>query len=105
MISRHYLPLTLVSSKTPLEKAKPLVATLNDGVNAAADVAPYLPQMLGANGQTRTYVIIAQNNSELRATEVSPAPPAHSALPMENWNLENFRPSLPLAALKAERFP
>ena len=51
-----------------LDKAKPLVATLNDGVNAAAEVAPYLPQMLGANGQTRTYIIVAQNNSELRAT-------------------------------------
>ena len=24
--------------------------------------------MLGANGQTRTYVVVAQNNSELRAT-------------------------------------
>ena len=27
-----------------------------------------LPQMLGADGQTRTYLIIAQNNAELRAT-------------------------------------
>ena len=40
--------------QTALEKAKPLVATLNDTVNAASAVAPYLPQMLGANGQTRT---------------------------------------------------
>lgn len=54
--------------QTALEKAKPLVATLNDTVNAASAVAPYLPQMLGANGQTRTYVVVAQNNSELRAT-------------------------------------
>lgn len=51
-----------------LDKAKPLVGTLNDGVNMASEIAPYLPQMLGANGQTRTYIIVAQNNSELRAT-------------------------------------
>ncbi|MDO4436590.1 MAG: DUF4012 domain-containing protein [Coriobacteriaceae bacterium] len=51
-----------------LDKAKPLVTTLNDGVNVASEIAPYLPQMLGANGQTRTYIIVAQNNSELRAT-------------------------------------
>lgn len=69
-----------------LEKAKPLVATLNDGVNAAADVAPYLPQMLGANGQTRTYVIIAQNNSELRATGGFPG--ATGTLSVTNGKLE-----------------
>lgn len=51
-----------------LEKAKPLVATVNDAVNVASEIAPYLPQMLGAGGQTRNYVIVAQNNSELRAT-------------------------------------
>lgn len=34
----------------------------------AAKVLPYLPQMLGADGQTRTYLLIAQNNAELRAT-------------------------------------
>lgn len=42
-----------------------------DGLNAAADglskVAPSLPSMLGANG-TRTYLVIAQNNSEIRST-------------------------------------
>lgn len=51
-----------------LDKALPLVGTLNDGVNAAADIAPYLPQMLGANGQTRTYIVVAQSNAEIRAT-------------------------------------
>lgn len=51
-----------------LVKAKPLVATANDAVNVASEVAPYLPQMLGANGQTRTYIVVAQNNSEIRAT-------------------------------------
>lgn len=51
-----------------LDKALPLVDTLNDGVNAASEIAPYLPQMLGADGQTRTYIVVAQSNAEIRAT-------------------------------------
>lgn len=41
------------------------VQGLLDGVQPILDV---LPQMFGANGQSRTYLVIAQNNSELRAT-------------------------------------
>ncbi len=34
------------------------------GVNA---IMPYLPDMLGAGGQTKTYLIVPQNNAEIRA--------------------------------------
>ncbi len=54
--------------QSALEQAKPLVASVNDAVNVASEITPYIPQMLGANGQTRTYIVVAQNNSELRAT-------------------------------------
>lgn len=37
-------------------------------VDQAKPFLDLLPQMLGADGQTRTYIVIAQNNSELRST-------------------------------------
>ncbi len=37
-------------------------------VGQAKPFLDLLPQMLGADGQTRTYIVIAQNNSELRST-------------------------------------
>lgn len=50
-----------------VDKAKDGFATLNGVVNAAEKVAPVLPQMLGANGQTRNYLLYAMNNVEIRA--------------------------------------
>lgn len=47
--------------RDPLAKA----ASLADRLQSVFDL---LPQMLGADGQARTYLVIAQNNSELRAT-------------------------------------
>lgn len=57
----------LAQVNEPLQKVREEL----DGLNAAADglskVAPSLPAMLGANG-ARTYLVIAQNNSEIRST-------------------------------------
>ena len=50
-----------------VDKAKDGFATLNGAVDAAEEVAPVLPQMLGANGQTRNYLVYAMNNVEIRA--------------------------------------
>lgn len=47
--------------KAPLQKATEML-------DFADAVLPYAPQMVGAGGQTRTYLLVAQNNSELRAT-------------------------------------
>lgn len=58
-----------------VEQLGSVLNQVTDGIVQAGDLAtqvsevlPYLPQMLGADGQTRTYLIIAQNNAELRAT-------------------------------------
>lgn len=45
----------------PVKEAQGLI----DQVRPVLDV---LPQMLGADGQTRTYLVLAQNNSEVRST-------------------------------------
>ncbi len=59
---------THISQVTELvDKAKDGFATLNGAVDAAEKVAPVLPQMLGANGQTRNYLLYAMNNVEIRA--------------------------------------
>ncbi len=50
-----------------VDRAKDGFATLNGAVDAAEQVAPVLPQMLGANGQTRNYLVYAMNNVEIRA--------------------------------------
>lgn len=50
-----------------VDKAKDGFATLNGVVDAAEKVAPVLPQMLGANGQARNYLLYAMNNVEIRA--------------------------------------
>lgn len=47
--------------------AKSAMGTLNGAVDAANQFAPLIPQMLGAGGQTRTYVIVAMSSSEIRA--------------------------------------
>lgn len=50
-----------------VDKAKDGFTTLDGAVDAAEKVAPVLPQMLGANGQTRNYLVYAMNNVEIRA--------------------------------------
>ncbi|KUH59421.1 hypothetical protein AUL39_03660 [Tractidigestivibacter scatoligenes] len=51
-----------------VEKAQDLLSTADEAAQTANKIAPSLPGLLGANGTTRTYLIVAQNNSELRAT-------------------------------------
>ncbi|MDP9860737.1 hypothetical protein J2S71_002433 [Olsenella profusa DSM 13989] len=55
-----------------LDAAIAKLRTKVDAAKARLDsvqaILPYLPQMLGANGQTRTYLVVAQNNAELRAS-------------------------------------
>lgn len=51
----------LTKIQEPLSKAQGAI----DKMQPILDV---LPQMLGADGQTRTYLVIAQNNAELRST-------------------------------------
>lgn len=46
--------------KKPMQSAKGVLSNINE-------IAPLLPQMLGADG-TRTYVLVAQQNAELRST-------------------------------------
>ncbi len=47
--------------------AKSAMGTLNGAVDAAYQFAPLIPQMLGAGGQTRNYLVVAMSNSEIRA--------------------------------------
>lgn len=51
----------LTKIQDPLSKAQ-------DTIDKVQPILDVLPQMLGADGQTRTYLIIAQNNAELRST-------------------------------------
>lgn len=51
-----------------IEKVKAQTTQVRDTLAKAKPMLDVLPQMLGANGQTRTYLVIAQNNSELRST-------------------------------------
>ncbi len=51
-----------------VEKAQDLLSAADEAAQTADKIAPSLPGLLGANGTTRTYLIVAQNNSELRAT-------------------------------------
>ena len=44
------------------------ISTASDAVTKLNLIAPYLPKMLGGNGQTRNYLLVAQNNAEARST-------------------------------------
>lgn len=50
-----------------VRKAKGGFSALAGAVDTAKGVAPVLPQMLGADGQTRNYLVVAENNVEIRA--------------------------------------
>lgn len=52
----------------PLQRVRDLLSTLDGLAQGGMKIAPYLPQMLGADGQTRNYLIVAQTNAEMRAT-------------------------------------
>lgn len=50
-----------------VDKAKRAFSTLSSAVDAADEVAPLLPGIFGADGQTRNYLVVAENNVEIRA--------------------------------------
>lgn len=52
----------------PLEKAKVQIGRLDSLTRFVQGIAPTFSQMLGADGRPRTYLIVAQNNSEIRST-------------------------------------
>ena len=52
----------------PLQKAQDLLSSMNQVVAMSSELSGTLPSMLGANGQTKTYLIVAQNNAEIHAT-------------------------------------
>lgn len=54
--------------KEPLEKAQAKLDELNAGVQFVAGIAPSFLDMVGVDGGPKTYVIVAQNNSEIRST-------------------------------------
>ena len=54
--------------QSALDKVQPYMSTVREALDTLCEIAPVLPQLLGADGQTRTYVVIAQNNSEIRST-------------------------------------
>ena len=63
------LPATHIGKVTnAIAKVREPLDSVVDTLDTVNQLAPMLPQMLGANGQTRTYLLVAQNNAELRST-------------------------------------
>lgn len=50
-----------------IDKARPMVDNANRLVGEAGNVLPAVPNMLGANGQTKTYLVLAMTGAEIRA--------------------------------------
>lgn len=71
--------------KEPLSKAKTTLDTLNEAATGLAKVAPSLPAMLGADS-ARNYLVIAQNNSEIRSTGGFPG--SRMLLTIDNGQIE-----------------
>lgn len=51
-----------------LEGAQSMLSQASDLLDEADDVLPQLPVMLGADGQTKTYLVVALNNVETRSS-------------------------------------
>lgn len=62
------LPPTHVGQVTEIvDKAREKIVQADDLIAKAQAILPHLPAVLGEGGQTRTYLIIAQTNSEVRS--------------------------------------
>ena len=61
-------PAHMAQLDAAISKVRTKVDAAKAELDSAQTILPYLPQMLGANGQTRTYLVVAQNNAELRAS-------------------------------------
>ena len=53
---------------TVFRKVRGRLSSFDDALTKANRILPVLPDMLGAGGQTRRYLIVAQSNAELRPT-------------------------------------
>ena len=51
-----------------LDELRGPLSELAEGLSTYGDLVGQLPSMLGSDGQTRTYLVIAQNNVEIRST-------------------------------------
>ncbi len=54
--------------KSILDKVKDPLSQAGTALEQAEPILKVLPQMLGADGQTKNYLVVAQNNAEIRAT-------------------------------------
>lgn len=51
-----------------IEPLREKVSTANGLIDHISPLLPHLPTLFGANGQTRTYLVLAQNTAEVHAT-------------------------------------
>lgn len=51
-----------------VSKARASLDSASSALEKANTILPYLPTMLGSGGQTKTYLVLAQTNSEIHAT-------------------------------------
>lgn len=58
--------------RSPYRKLTGTIASAVPGLQSAARLAPYIPDLLGQNG-TRNYLMLFQNNAEVRALGGNPA--------------------------------
>ena len=73
-----------------IDKITPIIDELDSISNMATMVAPSLPTLLGANGQTKNYLFIAQGNSEIRATGGFPGAMSLLTITDGKMNLGSF---------------
>lgn len=81
----------LAQVNEPLQKVRDELDGLNSAAEGLSKVAPSLPSMLGANG-TRNYLVVAQNNAEIRPTGGFPG--SRMLLTIQNGtiSLTDFQP-------------
>lgn len=77
------------------EKVRGPIATAAETLHGFNEIAPMLPQMLGANG-TRNYLLVAQNLAELRSTGGLPGSMGILSIDNGHISLGEFVPSTSL---------
>ena len=73
-----------------IDKITPIIDELDSVSNMATMVAPSLPTLLGANGQTKNYLVVAQGNSEIRTTGGFPGSMTQLTVTDGKMDLGNF---------------
>lgn len=74
----------------PLQASKARLNELNTAAVNLGNIAPQLPAMLGSEG-TRTYLVVAQNNAQLRSTGGSPAAQMLISINQGKFTLSTFK--------------